>query len=90
MSTADTIYNIVKTLSEEQASEVLSFIEFLQYKQYLQDAKTQSKPHPVQTARPIQPGTLTGLRGIAKRPGKSASDEIITDEYADYLTQKYQ
>lgn len=32
----------------------------------------------------IPPGTLTGLRGIAKRPGPAPSD------YTDYLTQKYQ
>jgi hypothetical protein len=38
----------------------------------------------------IPPGTLTGLRGIAKRLGTAPSDDDLKAEYTDYLTQKYQ
>jgi Putative addiction module component len=38
----------------------------------------------------IQPGTLTGLRGIAKRAGAAPNDDDLQAEYTDYLTQKYQ
>jgi Putative addiction module component len=38
----------------------------------------------------VQPGTLTGLRGIAKRAGAALSDDDLQAEYTDYLTQKYQ
>ncbi|MEQ9483344.1 DUF2281 domain-containing protein [Coleofasciculus sp. F4-SAH-05] len=38
----------------------------------------------------IPPGTLTKLRGIAKRSRKTPSDEELQAEYTDYLVQKYQ
>ncbi len=38
----------------------------------------------------IPSGTLTGLRGIAKRSGIAPNDEDLQAEYTDYLTQKYQ
>lgn len=54
MSTADTIYELVKTLPEEQANLVLKFTQFVQ-----QQGDTN---FPSQ----IPAGTQTGLRGIAK------------------------
>jgi hypothetical protein len=53
--------------------------EFLHQKQL-------SSPQP----QAIPPGTLTGLRGIAKRPGTALNDEVLQADYTDYLTQKYQ
>jgi hypothetical protein len=38
----------------------------------------------------VQPVTLTGLRGIAKRAGAAPNDDDLQAEYTDYLTQKYQ
>jgi hypothetical protein len=45
-----------------------------------------------QTQKPseIPKGTLTGLRGIAKRNGIVPTDEEIREEYTDYLMEKYQ
>jgi len=54
MSTAETIYELVKTLPEGQANLVLKFTQFVQ-QQGSTDFPTQ-----------IPAGTLTGLRGIAK------------------------
>lgn len=42
MSTAERIYELVKALPEAQASEVLDFVEFLQYK--FQQAAVSSEP----------------------------------------------
>jgi Putative addiction module component len=36
------------------------------------------------------PGTLTGLRGIAKRSEMILGDRELRSEYTGYLTQKYQ
>ncbi len=55
MTAAEKLYQLIQTLSENQINEVLQFAEFLQQKQHT----------PPQQA--ILPGTLTGLRGIAKR-----------------------
>lgn len=49
-----------------------------------------SEGHSVSPRRPILPGTLTGLLGIAKRSGPAPSDEELQAEYTDYLIQKYQ
>ncbi|MFM2432227.1 MAG: hypothetical protein RLZZ511_3441 [Cyanobacteriota bacterium] len=38
------------------------------------------------STKEIPPGTLTGLRGIAKRP--EATDADLQAEYIDYLTQE--
>ena len=32
---------------------------------------------------------LSRLKGIAKRAGSTRSDDAITQDYTDYLTQKY-
>lgn len=82
MSTAEQIYELVKTLSEEQASEVLYFAEFLKQKAQFKSERLSQFG--------IPKGTLTGLRGIAKRSGTSPTDEKIREEYIDYLSQKYQ
>ena len=76
MTAAEKVYELVKTLPTEQAIEVLNFAESLHQKQ-------QNK-----RSSPIPPGTLTGLRGIAKPTGPTPDNEPI--DYADYLTQKYQ
>ncbi len=40
-------------------------------------------------SKAIFPGTLTGLRGIAKRPGSASNDDDLQAEYTNDLTQKY-
>jgi Protein of unknown function (DUF2281) len=77
MTAAEKLYQLIQTLPENQINEVLNFAEFLHQKQ----------PSPTQA---IPPGTLTGLRGIAKRPGTAPNDDDLQAEYTDYLTQKYQ
>jgi hypothetical protein len=79
MTAAEKLYQLIQALPENQINEVLNFAEFLHQKQL-------TTPQP--TA--IPPGTLTGLRGIAKRPGSAPSDRELQAEYTDYLTQKYQ
>lgn len=78
MTAAETLYQLIQTLPESQVNEVLHFAEFLQQKQLAT----------CQQAMP--PGTLTGLRGIAKRRGTAPSKDELQTDYADYLTKKYQ
>ncbi|KGF71393.1 hypothetical protein DO97_20770 [Neosynechococcus sphagnicola sy1] len=78
MKAAEKLYQLIQILPESQINEVLHFAEFLQQKQLT------PTPPPA-----ISPGTLTGLRGIAKRPKATPSDSELQAEYADYLTQKY-
>jgi hypothetical protein len=77
MTAAEKLYQLIQTLPESQINEVLHFAEFLQQKQLT--IRQQAIP----------PGTLTGLRGIAKRPGTAPSNDELQAEYTDYLTQKY-
>lgn len=79
MTAAEKLHQLIQTLPEDKINEVLNFAEFLHQKQF-----THSQ------AKAIPPGTLTGLRGIAKRLGAAPSDAELKAEYADYLTQKYQ
>ena len=79
MTAAEKLYQLIQTFSENQINEVLHFAEFLHQKQ-LTPPQSQAIP----------PGTLSGLRGIAKRPGPAPSDDELQAEYTDYLTQKYQ
>jgi hypothetical protein len=79
MTATEKLYQVIQNLPEKQINEVLNFAEFLHQKQLI---TLQSKA--------IPPGTLTGLRGIAKRPGLAKSDRELQAEYTDYLTQKYQ
>lgn len=79
MTAAEKLYELIQSLPESQVNEVLNFAEFLHQKQL---TPPQSKT--------ISPGVLTGLRGIAKRPGPAPSDHELQAEYTDYLTQKYQ
>jgi hypothetical protein len=78
MTAAEKLHRLIQALSESQINEVLDFAEFLQQKQLI--------PTPHQA---IPPGTLTGLRGIAKRSGPAPNDDELQAEYTDYLTQKY-
>lgn len=78
MTAAERLYQLIQTFPESQINEVLHFAEFLQQKQLATPQKA------------IPPGTLTGLRGIAKHSGSAPSDEELQTEYTDYLTQKYQ
>lgn len=82
MTAADRIYALVKALPAEQVSQVLDLAELLYQKQL-----TQPQANPPVT---IPPGTLTGLRGIAKRAGQTLSDEELQADYTHYLSQKYQ
>jgi hypothetical protein len=77
MTAAEKLHQLIQILPESQINEVLNFAEFLHQKQL---------PPP----QSIPPGTLTGLRGIAKRPGPAPSDRELQAEYTDYLAQKYQ
>ncbi|WP_199247981.1 DUF2281 domain-containing protein [[Phormidium] sp. ETS-05] len=76
MTAAEKLYQLLQTLPESQINEVLHFAEFLQQKQLI-------SPQQV-----IPSGTLTGLRGIAKRPAPAPSDGELQAEYTDYLSQK--
>ena len=78
MTTAEKLYQVIQTLPENQVNELLNFAEFLHQKH-------SPTPHQV-----IPPGTLTGLRGIAKRDGPAKDDAELHSEYTDYLIQKYQ
>ncbi|MBW4521106.1 MAG: DUF2281 domain-containing protein [Scytolyngbya sp. HA4215-MV1] len=82
MGTPEIIYELVKTLPENQVAEVLDFVEFLRQKAELQAG--------VLPQAAIPKGTLTGLRGIAKRSGTPPTDAGLQEEYTDYLSQKYQ
>lgn len=55
MAAAEELYQLIQTLPEDQITEVLHFAEFLKQK------------HLATTTPAIPPGTLTGLRGIARR-----------------------
>jgi hypothetical protein len=77
MTAAEKLYQLIQVLPDNQINEVLNFAEFLHQKQ-------PSRP------QAIPPGTLTGLRGIAKRPASAPNDDDLKAEYTDYLTQKYQ
>ena len=58
MTAAEKLYQLIQSFSENQINEVLHFAEFLHQKQLT-----------TRQSQAIPPGTLTGLRGIAKRPG---------------------
>lgn len=77
MTAAEKLYQIIQTLPESQINEILHFAEFLQQKQLTTRQQA------------IPPGTLTELRGIAKRPGTAPSNDELQAEYTDYLIQKY-
>lgn len=81
MTAAERIYELVKTLPEEQVDQALAFIEKLGTKSDLQ-----SQPR----SRNIVKETLTGLRGIAKQSAIAPTDEEIREESTDYLMDKYQ
>lgn len=78
MTAAEKLHQLIQILPEEQINEVLHFAEFLHQTQL-----------PSTQAIPLA-GTLTGLRGIAKRPELAPSDDELQGEYTDYLSQKYQ
>jgi hypothetical protein len=82
MGTPEKIYELVRALPEKQAAEVLDFVEFLSQKARLQAGLLPPGALPK--------GTLTGLRGIAKRSGTPPTDAALQEEYTDYLSQKYQ
>ena len=77
MTATEKLYQLIQALPANQINEVLNFAEFLHNKQ-------------ITTPQVIPPGTLTGLRGIAKCSGAAPSDRELQSEYTDYLTQKYQ
>jgi Protein of unknown function (DUF2281) len=72
MTATEKLHQLLQTLPENQINEVLNFAEFLHQKQL-------SRP------QSIPPGTLTGLRGIAKRPG-AASLGAAQDRLAEIDT----
>lgn len=78
MSTAETIYELVKSLPEGKADLVLIFTQFVQQQQ------ESSSPSPMPA------GTLSGLRGIAKPSSNLPTDTEIADDYTNYLIEKYQ
>lgn len=79
MTAAEKLYQLIQMLPEDQINEVLHFAEFLY----------QKRP-PSSQPPAIPPGTLTGLRGIAKHSEPAPSDDELQADYTDYLTQKYQ
>jgi hypothetical protein len=79
MTAAEKLYQLIQTLPENEINEVLNFAEFIY-----------QKHPPIAQPQAIPSGTLTGLRGIAKRSGQAKNDSELQVEYTDYLTQKYQ
>jgi len=75
MTAAEKLYQLIQTLPENEVNEVLNFAEFI-YQKHLPIAQPQAIPS----------GTLTGLRGIAKRPESVKNDRELQAEYTDYLT----
>ncbi len=67
MNAAEKIYELVKTLPENQAAEVLNFVEFLKQKAQ-REATAQAT---------IPKGTLTGLQGIAKPDQKRPLSDYL-------------
>lgn len=79
MTAAERLHQLIQALPDSQINEILNFAEFLYQKQPLL-----SQP------QTIPPGTLTGLRGIAKRSGAAPNDPDLQAEYTNYLTHKYE
>lgn len=79
MTATEKLHQLIQVLPENQINEVLHFAEFLH-------KKNLTLPQP----SVIPPGTLTGLRGIAKGLGSAPNDAELKADYTDYLTQKYQ
>ncbi len=79
MTATEKLHQLIQVLPENQINEVLHFAEFLH-----------TKNLPIPQPSVIPPGTLTGLRGIAKRPGSAPNDAELQADYINYLTQKYQ
>lgn len=77
MTATEKLHQLIQALPEEQINEVLHFAEFLHQKQH---TNPQTKAIPL--------GTLTGLRGIAKRPNTAPSDAELQTDYTNYLNQK--
>ena len=65
MTAAEKLYQLIQVLPENQINEVLNFAEFLHQKQ-------------LSPRHTIHPGTLTGLRGIAKRSEPAPISETPT------------
>ena len=78
MTAAEKLYQLIQTLPEDQINLILQFAEFVH--------QTQRTTTPPQA---IPPGTLTGLRGIAKHPHPDPSDQELQADYTDYLIKKY-
>jgi len=76
MTTTEKLYQLIQTLPKDQISQIFYFAESLHQRQQ----------NPSQA---IPRGTLTGLRGIAKRADSIPSDQELQTEYTDYLIQKY-
>ena len=59
--------------------QVLDFVEFLLSRRLTPSSKSM-----------LQPGTLTGLRGLLKNASVDLDAKAIKDDYVDYLLQKHQ
>lgn len=70
LTTADIIYERAKTLPEEQAREVLDFLEYLQAK--LKKLATTTQEVPSEDAEP-----LPGFGMWANRPDMPSTDEYL-------------
>jgi hypothetical protein len=82
MTAAEKIYELVKALPEAEVGKVLVFVEALE--------KKGVAVAPDRSPNANSTGTLASLRGIAKRAGIPPTDGELQDEYADYLTRKYE
>jgi hypothetical protein len=74
MTAQEKLYQLIQTLPEREVNKILNFAESLGQKV--------SSPQ-------IPPGTLTGLRGIAKQTGPVPSEAELQKQYTDYLNEKY-
>lgn len=90
MTAAERIYELVKSMPDEQVLEVLAWVETLSVNQDLQTQPRSPSTDTASRSKHISIGTLTGLRGIAKQCEVPPTNEEVREEYTDYLVNKYQ
>jgi Protein of unknown function (DUF2281) len=78
MTTTEKIYQLLPSLNETQLDEILTFVEFLKYKQ---ESATQPNTRNIKT--------LSDLQGIAKTSDEPPTDEMVRDDKTEYLDRKY-
>lgn len=87
MTPAEQLYAIAKTLPDETILALLNLLHSLGQPNTVQPQTLLTTSQPA-APRKLPPGTLTGLRGIAKQ--LKFANTTPQDDYTDYLIEKYQ